>query len=99
MVWLTGVGLLIVLGWLSLPPRGERRWALLSGLALIVAWLLLVAWQRGLTSEFGHQGPLWLVTLALLGAPMLQLVIWSAVNWLVRPRAERGDSRESEAEQ
>lgn len=97
MILLSGLLLLVALIWLNLPPRDEARWAVGFGFGLTVAWLVYVGLARGLAAEFGPRGPLWLGALALLGAPLIQLLVWSAVTFATRPRAARlPDSDESE---
>lgn len=89
MILLGSLLLAAVLVWLSLPPREGERWALLLGFGLTMAWLMLVALHRGLATELGRQGPLWLFVLAAIGAPLIQLLVWSAVTFLTRRRAPR----------
>lgn len=86
---LTFLLLVAALAWLALPPREGQRWALLLGFGLAVGWLLFVAVRRGLAAELGARAPLWLLVLALMGAPLLQLLVWSSVTFLTRRRAPR----------
>lgn len=89
MIALGSLLLVAALVWLSLPPREGQRWALLLGFGLTVAWLVLVALQRGIAAELGPRGPLWLVVLAVVAAPLIQLLVWSVVTFATRPRAPR----------
>ena len=68
--------------WASWPPRSdERRWLLFS---LLLWWALIVVegGRRGVQPGFWP----WLLLLALIGAAVALLVLWSAANLLARPR-------------
>lgn len=70
-------------GWATWPPRGEeRRWLLLALLALWGA-LVTVGWQRGVQPGFAP----WLLVLALVGALVALLVVWSLTNVVGKPRS------------
>lgn len=87
MIPVTALLLLGVLIYLSLPPRDGARWAFACGFLLTLSWLLFVALSRGLAPEYGRRALLWALALAALGAPLIQLFVWSAVAAAIRPRA------------
>jgi F0F1-type ATP synthase assembly protein I len=73
---------ILITAWASWPPRGEHARWLASGLVAFWAALVLVGWRRGILPGFEP----WLILLALIGALVALLVIWSAANLIARPR-------------
>jgi hypothetical protein len=78
---------LLFAAWATWPPRGEQRGWLL--LALVALWAALVAegWRRGVTPGFLP----WLAVLALVGALVALLVLWSLTNMMGRRRGEKDE--------
>jgi F0F1-type ATP synthase assembly protein I len=72
----------LAVGWASWPPRGEHARWLALGLVALWAALVVVGWRRGILPGFEA----WLILLALIGALVGLLVIWSAANLVARPR-------------
>lgn len=94
MIVLTGFILLLVLIWLSRPPRDSDRRALAVAILLTAAWFVYAGVTYGVPIDLNAPRFRWLVTLSLAGAPLVVLFVWSGVTLLSRPRAhsdEGGD--------
>jgi hypothetical protein len=78
---------LLFAAWATWPPRGEERGWLLLALAALWAALVAVGWQRGVQPGFGP----WLLVLALMGALVALLVLWSLTNLLAKPRGNEDE--------
>lgn len=73
--------------WAAWPPRGtRRRWL---ALALAALWLALVA--VGLEQQIQPGFTPWLLLLALIGALVALLVLWSLATLLARRGQDRDE--------
>lgn len=73
---------LLITAYATWPPRGERRGWLIVGMTALWGAVVAVGWRRGVLA--GYES--WLVLLALIGAVLGLLVVWSFTNLLGRPR-------------
>lgn len=80
MVLMISLLALACLVWLAWPPRDEARWAFFAALGVAAGWLVFVGWWYGIPAEGRAMRWLWLVVLALTGAPLVHLFVWSAVR-------------------
>lgn len=74
--WIILILAIGIAGWATWPPRGEQRRWLALGLAGLWAALVAVGVRRGVMPGFFP----WLVVLALVGALVALLVVWSVTN-------------------
>ena len=68
--------------WASWPPRSDQRRWLLFSLALWWGLFVGLAGLRGVQPGFWP----WLLVLALIGASIALVVVWSLANLVARPR-------------
>lgn len=95
MLLLSGLILLLVLIWLSRPPRDSDRRALAVAVLLAAAWFVYAGITYGVPVDVNSPRFRWLVILSLAGAPLVVLFVWSGVTLLTHPHVhsdERGDA-------
>ncbi len=68
--------------WATWPPRGDQRRWLLAGLAALWGALMGVGVRRGVQPGFVP----WLAALAVVGALLALVVVWSGAQMLGQPR-------------